>query len=369
MKGCVWHLTSNRWNSAITEYALSCARATKALGHRVVFSPLAGTPAERRAREVDLEVREVSAMSASQWWRISKMAREIRADWIFVYGGPETTLAKLLKASRGIYRFRGHDLKKASTALSRLTHRLGHTHVSAVLVPSAHYREALRTRGFGHPRTVVIGLGVDDHLYRPVSLDQWPVRNELIIFGRLDPVKGHVDFASTYVHAKSLWGGPNPFPKLRIVGEEANLKKSQLIISLERLGLVEGVDFEMTVERVQDARELLSRSLLGVVSSLGSEVICRVAQEFLLCGTPILVSGVGSLEELLAQRGFGRSYAGLSPEGRARQLCEVVEEAQREPVSNRLSRSMMAREQFSLTAMTKALAPLLSCHQTPPPSH
>jgi hypothetical protein len=36
----VWILCSNRWNSAITEYALSAARALKLSGWSVFFSGL-----------------------------------------------------------------------------------------------------------------------------------------------------------------------------------------------------------------------------------------------------------------------------------------------------------------------------------------
>src|SRR5690606_765274 len=51
-----WHLISNRWNSAITEYALNAARALSLKGADNLFSPLAGSPAEERAREYDLRV-------------------------------------------------------------------------------------------------------------------------------------------------------------------------------------------------------------------------------------------------------------------------------------------------------------------------
>ena len=40
----VWHLLSNRWNSAITEYAVSAVIANLQSGHEVFVSVLENSP-------------------------------------------------------------------------------------------------------------------------------------------------------------------------------------------------------------------------------------------------------------------------------------------------------------------------------------
>ena len=42
-----------------------------------------------------------------------------------------------------------------------------------------------------------------------------------------------------------------------------------------------------------------------MVSSIGSEVICRVSEEFLLSGVPVVLNDVGSLSECLIHENFG----------------------------------------------------------------
>ena len=53
----IWHLISNRWNSAITEYSLSCTRSLLKETSLSVYSPMIGSPAQKRALKYGLDVR------------------------------------------------------------------------------------------------------------------------------------------------------------------------------------------------------------------------------------------------------------------------------------------------------------------------
>jgi glycosyltransferase involved in cell wall biosynthesis len=52
-------------------------------------------------------------------------------------------------------------------------------------------------------------------------------------------------------------------------------------------------------ERVRDVALWMRQSSFGLIPSLGSEVICRVAVEFLQQGTPLVSSNTGALTEVL----------------------------------------------------------------------
>ena len=73
-------------------------------------------------------------------------------------------------------------------------------------------------------------------------------------------------------------------------------------------------------------------------------------QEFLLCGTPIFVSGVGALEEVLFV-GAGESYRGKSEPEIVSQLKKLVEKSLTETSISRDLRASMAKNLFSLHTM------------------
>ena len=95
----------------------------------------------------------------------------------------------------------------------------------------------------------------------------------------------------------------------------------------------------------------MSRTHLGVVCSLGSEVICRVAQEFLLCGAPIAVSGVGALKEVLRSKSFGIHYGNLSLSDSADLIREQLYRGWQETAETRKKRAELSREHFSFERM------------------
>ena len=79
--------------------------------------------------------------------------------------------------------------------------------------------------------------------------------------------------------------------------QEENISKDELYACAEQYGVETSVSFNMGT--IEDVPKLLSSADIGVISSLGSEIICRVAHEFLLCGSRVLVSGAGATDEVL----------------------------------------------------------------------
>ena len=58
-------------------------------------------------------------------------------------------------------------------------------------------------------------------------------------------------------------------------------------------------DITIITGKVDDITGIMNASDLGVISSLGSEAICRVAMEFMACGVPLISSNAGVLPEML----------------------------------------------------------------------
>ena len=118
-------------------------------------------------------------------------------------------------------------------------------------------------------------------------------------------------------------------------------------------------DFDIQCDRISNVSELLSKVSLGVVSSLGSEAICRVAEEFLLCGTPVVTTNVGSLPEVFTRGEFGIVYGDHENDAAAKIIFDQLMASHGEAVSRRQSRALLARAEFSIEAMSERLKSLV----------
>lgn len=355
-QGVAWILCSNRWNSAITEYALSTARALRLNGWTVFFSGLADSPGERRARSYDLPGDSFVDFGLKESLKLRRLKKSINPDAVFLFGGPETFLARFIPRTLRV-RFRGQD-KDVTDRLPPLKTRLNMQHCVGMLVPARILEERFQNIIWQPVWSVTLGVDSGKYYFHPEAFAEVR-RPTLRILGRLDPIKGHQSFFSIFRQVLRLWPKNRPEPFLEIIGEGANISPEQLRRMAADHRLREGENWRLRAERVERISEVMSATDLAVISSLGSEVICRVAEEFLLCGVPLFVSGVGSLEECLVDKSFGSSYRGLSEERAATLLTEKLWQASQESPSQRQARAEAARQLFSLETMGKELSLML----------
>ncbi len=190
-----------------------------------------------------------------------------------------------------------------------------------------------------------------------------PFSRRSTYFGRFDPVKGHREFFEIYaLYRKRALSRGDPVCRLRIVGMPANLSLEDLKTAAEQEGLLLGEQLCFEVEQVADKYRLLESAALGVVCSLGSEEICRVAQEFLVSGTSLMVSGVGGLGEVLFSDLAGFSYQGMTAEDSGRALADFLHAERQDPLERRHKRALQAREIFSIAKMAEQLEAMLQSH-------
>jgi glycosyltransferase involved in cell wall biosynthesis len=354
--GSVWHLISNRWNSAITEYALSAARSLKERGWETCFSPLLNSPAEERSLAHGLDTHPFSSFGVQGLIRFSRLLKEISPDVIITYGGPETSLLRILgKGNVKKFRFRGQEREKR--ALFKLRYKVNSSHLDGIISPSVKRANFFKTLSDISVQCVTLGCDTGK-IHRVPDTSPRAEFMKMVLLGRFDPVKGHEKFFSITRKLIECWPKDKPKPLLHIVGKPANISRAEIEAMGGRAGLKAGVDFLITTEWIENIAELMSRATLGVIPSLGSEVICRVGEEFLLCGTPILVSGVGSSEEILFE-GAGASYAGLSDGEVVSLTRELLIVSYGENEAAKKARAAQARDLFSLEAMGENLEKII----------
>ena len=346
-----WHILSNRWNSAITEYALSAARALQAKGWQVIFSPLEGSPAQARAKKYGIEVLPFSSFSPRQWVNFRNATKSIDPDLICVYGGQETFLLNGTSPHSINFRLRARadEINKRFGLVRGVA---AHFPINGVITPSLKYKAYYNATSKLPVECVPLGVSTRDFSFDEVIYKPHRDKLTLTLLGRFDPVKGHKRVFGLFKKLKDIWPVENGRLFLQIIGQPANLTINDLVSMAREEGLRVDVDFNVIGDRLSpcDMRAMLVNSSLGIISSLASEVICRVGEEFLVAGAPIMVSGVGSLEELLFE-GAGNSYRGL-PDNEVVSLWQkTILLSSQENVSERRERSVLAKQKYSLETM------------------
>lgn len=335
MNKVIWHLCSNRWNSAITEYALRSAQALKIRGFHSSLSAMPGSHCERRAQEYGVAAPSFR-FKPLDIFKLRAHARKIQPAAIICYGGPETFLARFLNVP--VIRFRGQDSDLTEELSAReLKRNLGHC--VGILTPAKKIQSRFE-KVLPALKIESVTLGLDGKKFYPQPIAR--KRPTLLIVGRLDPIKGHAQFLRLFKDL--LERKPEPQPFLQIIGERSNVSPEELHKLSAELGLWPDKDYEIIDKRVEDLPKRMAGAALGVIPSLGSEVIGRVTEEFLLSGVPVLISDVGALKELLVEPDFGEV---LSLESLERWLSK----AQKETFDDRIDRSEKAKDLYSLEAM------------------
>lgn len=349
----VWHLSSNRWNSAVTEFALSSLRALDRAGHQVIYTGLTGSLGQDRATSYGIATLPIPDFGIRRIPALRRACEEIRPNVILLFGGPETTLARFLPKGPLLVRFRGTRLESKDVLLPGFF-RWSHSHLDLVLAPSRLSRTRL-VKALPDRLVRTVELGTDTDFFRANLLNNRSgSRPELLVIARLDPVKGHHKLLQIFRHALNIWPQRAPKPRLRIIGCPENVSLSQLKHWCTTLNLRLNDDIILMPRRIPNVVPFIANATLGIIPSLWSEEIVRVAQEFLCCGTPIFVSGVGALEEALTP-GRGTSYRGLLPHQAAELLIDQIMKASAETANQRLSRAADAKQQFSLDRMAHQL--------------
>lgn len=323
-----------------------------------MVSGLKDKPLTLRSEKHGLRVQPFNSFGLGGSRQFVTSHKRIDPDFILATGGPETTLAASLTKKPIVIRLKADDRDFNPSKPSKrfiLASRL-----SSYLVPAP----SLVDRFARNSRPVVdVMLGCDTKKFY-YSVNQKNTRPTIVILGRLDPVKGHGAFLLFYSQVLRYWPRSEPKPLLKIIGEPANISRRELLSQAADVGLKQDEDFELITKRLSNINEELSSAHVGVICSQGSEIICRVASEFLLCGTPIFTSGVGTLKDCLKDPSFGMSYDNLDLKRKLERFQSLLLSSFNETSETKKRRAELATSFFSLERMGEDLDDVMSSYQT-----
>ncbi|OGC89574.1 MAG: hypothetical protein A2W25_14520 [candidate division Zixibacteria bacterium RBG_16_53_22] len=332
-----------RWYNACADFAIKQAQGLILAGHDVLFMANPGSPPAKKAREIGLEVDErISFAGADKVFgapsRLRSTAERFGADVIFAHRGESHLIAGL--AARGmkfkVARFRGDVRPPRGNLLSRWLN-LKLTDGIAVSTERLRidYEKTFRSNGIpcrviypGIDRESIKAFAPKADLKRRFGLK--PDKPVVGIVGRFSPVKGHRYF----IEAAKMVSLKYPETQFVIAGEDAQVSAAELQLTAATLK-VPNVRFFGVIENIA---ELMAAFDIGVVASIGSEMICRVLLEYFAAGLPVVATSVNQVAELMLLSDGGVLVPTADSPAMANAINDLIADT---PLRNKLSASGM----------------------------
>jgi len=305
----ILQLINVRWYNACAYYAVTLSYALKRRGHRVIVAGDPKSPPLLEAKKLGLEVYEGLRLSYTSPWmmvynvkRIADLIKKENIHMINAHRGEAHLVAALYKyvwkKDIPLIRTRGDTRPPKTNILNRyLNDNLTDQIIATAETLRKSYLQALKIK---QEKVSKITVGIDNKFFSPRPTDQgWKNRlgigeGDLVVgmVGRLSPVKGHRYF----IQAAELVIKKTQRVKFVVVGEDAQIKASQLKGVVGKSNIENNFHF---AGKVDDIREIISIFDVGVVASVGSETICRVALEFMAMGKPVVGTSVNAIPEVI----------------------------------------------------------------------
>ena len=341
-------ITSNvRWWNAEAAYAAILARELLNAGHKVWVLTLPNSLNETKLRNWNLPIITDIPLSSSNPWqlwrayqRLKSLIEEQQIQIVNAHrseGFPLLVLLRQRLKSFALIRTRGTTRPLRDHWLNR---RLHEDWIESVIVPAQVIASQLRQVLNLPPERLHV-------IYYPVNPSTIGVKGEseaqqsrleclnrlgipkhcrvIGIVGRIRPVKGQRILLKSFVALRKRF----PNIVLLMLYRDTNETEAEwqgLLQDLVESNLLQSVYLYGYRE---DVLEIMRHTDIGVVSSVDSEVICRVAVEFFSVGTPVVAFPTGALPEIIQDGVTGRIAKDKSAEALAEALEWMLESPER----------------------------------------
>jgi len=255
-------------------------------------------------------------------------------------------LKKLFKKEFILIRTRG-DQRKPKNNIFNL--RLNQRWTDGVITTAeVLYKSYLEQLNLDEKRLVNIPLGIDPYYFSPLEKD-YDLRNilgisedELVvgILGRLSPVKGHRYFIRAAFEVLKNFREV----KFLIAGEDAQVKSYRLKESVKEMGISDKFIF---TGRSEDSRKIISLMDIGVIASVGSETVCRVALEYMALGKPVIGTDINGIPEVIKDGINGLIVTPEDSRGMGQAIMELLKDKDNRERFGKAGR-LLAENEFSM---------------------
>ena len=322
-----------KWWNAGAYYGVVLSEGLARRGHRVWVAGLPRSPVIREAQKRGLRTISLPFHNPLLGWEVIQGLRRLlctegiqlvnahRSEGHFYSAISLRTLRRCIPLVRTI-----GDVRYPNThPLNRwLHHRMTDGFIVSARRTKRVYHERL---GLPLDRIRVVYAGLDIEKFREgirpgrlrAELNLDPEVPLIGVIARLSPEKGHVYFLQAAAHVVRRV----PAVHFLISGEEVQIRIAELQAVADRLGILQRVHW---IDRRADVRDLISDVNIGVIPSLRSEVICRIAMEFMALGKPIVGTAVNVIPEMIEHGRTGLIVPPGDPEAMARAMVTLLRE-------------------------------------------
>ena len=333
-------ITSNvRWWNAEAAYAATLARELLNAGHKVWVLTLPNSLNETKLRNWNLPIITDIPLSSSNPWqlwqayrRLQSLIKEQQIQVVNAHrseGFPLLVLLRQRLKSFALIRTRGTTRPLRDHWLNRKLHE---DWIESVIVPAQVIASQLRqVLNLPSERLQVIYYPVNPSSIdsqgeseaqqsRLECLDRLGIPRQcrvIGIVGRIRPVKGQRILLKSFATLRKRF----PDIVLLMLYRDTNETEAEwqgLLQDLVESNLQQSVYLYGYRE---DVLEIMRHTDIGVVSSVDSEVICRVAVEFFSVGKPVIAFPTGALPEIIQDGVTGR----IAKDKSAAALAEILE--------------------------------------------
>lgn len=343
------------WYNACADYAVTLARSLKTLGYRVTFAGGNGTPAVERARAFGLDVLDRLSPASRNPLALRALVNIYRSyalengvTAVNVHHGRDHLLWAFALRDTGIplVRTSGNQVPPNVHIGSKY---LLKNHTTGV-VASCRTVQGFYTDGFGMApeRVAVINGGVDTEFFtaghpRNTLREHLDIPPDVFVFGiigRFSPVKGHQYFFEAARRVLRLF----PDTWFVVAGWDAQLNGDMMREMAENSGIIGQTRF---TGRQNDIRDLIASVDAGIIASIGSETVCRIAMEYMAMGIPVVATDTNVIPEVILHNHAGIIVPKADPDAMTYAMERLVTSRERTAALGKTGREI-AECEFSL---------------------
>lgn len=308
----ILQIANVRWYNACAYYAVTLSSGLQKRGHQVIFLGDPQSPPVKKARKFGLRTIDGFFLSTTNpvqmiyaIKKIAEIVEQEKIDVINVHRGEGHFLSavakRMAKKKFLLIRTRGDVRVPQPHILNKILYNRWTDGVIATCeVIKSSYRKNLNLN-----KTMFSSIltGIDEKYFstdfsNKSSRESYGIQNnELVVgmVGRLSPIKGH----RYYIQAADFVLKKIPQVKFVIAGEDAQIQMTELERMTQELKIKESFIF---LGKVKDIREVISLFDIGVVASIGSETICRVALEYMALAKPVVGTDINAIPEVVRDK-------------------------------------------------------------------
>lgn len=301
-----------KWYNATFWYAMYLTKILNEHGHKSLLVTIPDSVGIDELEKINIDFQTLPLnshlpkdifYSAKEF---SRLCKEFKPDIVNCHRGESFYLFSFLKdmLNYKLVRTRGDQRKPKATFLNKYFHNVcADALISSNSAMTEYFLQAMHS-----PKEKLFTIlgGVDTAIFFPQKEKKMQIRNTygfaedavlLGIIGRLDSIKGFHETILAFHKAMQQSELAQKKLHLLIAGKACDFSNADLKkFCIEHAVPLEHIHF---YSYIQDMNSFMNMLDMGVIASLGSETIARVAFELLACHTPIIGSIVGVMPDIL----------------------------------------------------------------------